>query len=191
MRLKDQKNSYGWVSIATHWLVATIIFTLWFIGDSISFFDSRAERGQQRLLHISLAVCAYGFLWFRIGWRFFSKHPRLDGQGRLDHWIANTAHYLMLAAVALMLISGPLIVWSRGTPIHVFDWFSIASPIGSNLPLNEFCEKVHSISANTLLVIVLLHISGAFKHLMFSDNEIFLRMLVPKKQSIKKDTSKD
>ena len=45
-----------------HWLVATLIFTLWFTGDSISFFETRTERGNQRLLHMSIAVCAYGFI---------------------------------------------------------------------------------------------------------------------------------
>ena len=181
MQLKDQKNSYGWVSIAMHWLVATLIFTLWFTGDSISFFETRTERGNQRLLHMSIAVCAYGFIWFRIGWRLFSKHPSLDGQSRLDHWIANTAHYLMLVAIALMLISGPLMIWSRGNPIPVFDWFSIPSPMGTNSALSDFAEEIHAFSANTLLIVILLHISGAFKHLMFSDNEVFLRILVPKK----------
>ena len=95
----------------------------------------------------------------------------------------------MLLAVVLMLISGPLIVWSGGNSIHVFDWFSIGSPIGSNSVLNEFLEKVHAVSANTLLVVVLLHVSGAFMHMMFSDNEIFLRMLAPKKHASNKSDS--
>ena len=40
-RFADTSISYGWVSIVLHWLTATVVIALWFLGQSI---DS-AEAG--------------------------------------------------------------------------------------------------------------------------------------------------
>lgn len=187
MSLRDTPNSYGWISIIFHWIVAITVITLWFIGDSISTFDDSEKRNAYRNLHISIGACAYLFLWFRIGWRLRSGHPKLDDQGRLDHFFANMAHYILLTAIAAMLLTGPLLVWSTGASISVFDWFSIPSPTGFSITLYQFVYRVHSISAIIILCVSLAHMAGAFKHLMFDDDEIFLRMLVPLRKSTKDD----
>lgn len=186
MQFKDETNSYGWVSIAFHWVVAGFIFTLWFLGDSIAFFETAEQKASFRRLHISIAVVGYLFLWARIIWRLKSGHPRLDGQSNLDHWVANTAHYVMLVGITFMLISGPLLVWSVGGAIDVFDWFSIPSPMGLNVGLYQWAYRIHDWSANAIMLVVVLHMSGAFKHLMFNDDEIFLRMFVPLKKKFDK-----
>lgn len=189
MQLRDTPNSYGWISIVFHWIVAITVITLWFIGDSISALDSSGQRNVYRELHVSLAACAYLFLWFRIGWRLRSGHPKLDGQGPIDHIVANLAHYILLTAIALMLLTGPLLVWSSGASIDVFDWFSIPSPIGFSIGLYQFSHRVHSISGLVILFVALAHMAGAFKHLMFNDDEIFLRMLMPLRRSGKRDNN--
>lgn len=84
-----------------------------------------------------------------------------------------------------MLITGPMLVWSGGGVIQVFDWFSIPSPMGVNIWLYQWAHRIHSICANTIMLVVLVHMSGAFKHLMFNDDEIFLRMLMPLKKKAK------
>lgn len=178
----DRSNSYGWISIVMHWVSAAIILSLWFIGDSINAADTSGDRFAQTHLHVSIALCAYPLLWFRIGWRLKQGHPRLDGEGPIDRWLAKINHYVLLAAVALMLLSGPMTVWASGRELAIFDWFRLSSPFGSNSDLHALSLLIHRTSATIIIFATLAHFLGAMKHMMFDDDDVFIRMLAPKKK---------
>ncbi len=63
--------------------------------------------------------------------------------------------------------------------IPVFDWFSIPGPLPESVALEEIAHAIHVASANALLWLTLLHVGGAFKHLMFHADDVFARMLWP------------
>ncbi|HIG60163.1 MAG TPA: cytochrome b [Gammaproteobacteria bacterium] len=180
MQFKDSPSSYGWVSIMLHWLTTGIVLTLWFIADSASILDTQQEQRQQISLHISIAASAYVFLWLRIGWRIKSRHPRLDNQSDLDHKVAKLAHSVLLLAIAVLLLTGPLVVWSDGYEIGVFGWIGIPGPFDRHPVLHEICASVHGYSGLTVIVVTLVHAAGALKHLMFNDDDVFLRIFTPK-----------
>jgi len=182
LSLQDQPNSYGWISITLHWVAVAIIVALWFIGDSTGAADGEQERVTLFRLHMSIAMLAFPLLLLRIVWRLRSGHPWIDGQSAVDHRLANTAHYVLLFAVVVMLISGPLAVWSAGQEIMVFDWFGIPGPFAGNPVLQTIVPSAHAISAKVILIVATVHMCGAFIHLMFKDDDVFLRMLVPKKK---------
>jgi cytochrome b561 len=176
--LYDSDSVYGWISILLHWVTAIVIIVLWFIGKSIMIAPIE-DADTQRQLHVSIAASAWLFILIRIVWRFRSSHPHIKGQALLIHRIAKSVHYTMLIAVALMLASGPVMVWSGGNPIAFFSWFSIASPIGESETIREFAWFIHSNSALLLLCLVLLHVGGALKHLMFHTDDTIVRMIWP------------
>ncbi len=135
MRTRDTRTGYGWISIALHWLTAILILTIWFIGSSIQS-DLAAGSSSTLRLHTSIAISAYVLLWVRVVWRFKQGHPdAMPEQRGVFYEIGKYTHYAILTAVAAMLISGPLMVWSRGEPIYVFDWFTIPGPFGANMDL--------------------------------------------------------
>ena len=114
MRTRDTRTGYGWISIALHWLTAIVILSLWFIGSSIQADVANGSQSTLQL-HTSIAISAYVLIWARIVWRFMQGHPGpLTEQAGVFHTIGKYAHYIILIAVAIMLISGPLMVWSRG-----------------------------------------------------------------------------
>lgn len=178
-RLGDTRNGYGWVSIALHWVTAVVIVALLFIGSSIS----GAEPEQRRdvvLLHTSIAVCAYAVLWWRIVWRFVKGHPGpLAKQPRAFFVIGKYVHFAMLAAVGIMLLSGPLIVWSQGAAIGVFGWFEIPSPLPPSPRLLGFAHALHGNAAIVIAVGLVLHLGGVYKHAAFDQDGTFGKMLVP------------
>ena len=177
-RFADTSISYGWVSIVLHWLTATVVIALWFLGQSI---DS-AEAGNvatRRTLHVSVAASAWLVVLLRILWRFRAGHPKVRGLTERTHRIAMWTHYLMLFLLALMLLSGPLAVWATGQAIVIFETLVIPSPITVSDELQEFARTVHSISARGLFLLVLIHIGAALKHLMFHTDDSIVRMLWP------------
>jgi len=176
--LHDSDSVYGWISILLHWVTAIVIIVLWFAGKSIAS-ASTDDSAAQRALHVSLAASAWLILLLRIIWRFRVGHPRVRGISSLMHRIAKSAHYVMLIVVLLMLVSGPFLVWSSGHPVGIFGWISIPGPIGESESLREIAWIVHSSSALLLFLLVLLHIGGALKHLMFHSDDIIARMIWP------------
>ncbi len=161
-RAFDQPDSFGWLSIALHWLSATVIIAMWVIGKNISV-QPDGTPDFYRELHITLGLGAWILLAGRIVWRIRVPHPRSAGLGDRTHRFARGVHYVMLAVLTLLIASGPVVAWA-GYP--------------STLGAAGF--TVHRYAGNAMLALVVLHILGALKHLMFHHDDSIVRMLWPK-----------
>ncbi len=178
MRLRDPKNGYSWLSIALHWITAIVILTLWFIGSSI---NADRENGSLATLHLhtSIAISAYVLLWGRIIWRFWLKHPGpIPSQAGVFYQIGKYTHYVIIAAVAAMLLSGPTMVWSRGDEIHVWDWFTIPGPFSASMATFTIAHAIHVWCSRVVIIGTLLHIGGVYKHAAFNQDGTFSKMLI-------------
>lgn len=178
MPLKDTATGYGWISIALHWLTAVVIVVLLFLGSSIGSLEGD-ERREMLNLHTSIAITSYAVLLVRMIWRFWAGHPGpLERQRGFFFRLGKWTHIAMLVALGLMLVSGPLIAWSLGNAIVVFDWFVVPSPIEPSMGLNAFAHRVHYTGALVLLVGIVLHLGGVYKHAAFNRDGTFTKMLV-------------
>jgi cytochrome b561 len=129
-RRMDTRSGYGWISITLHWLTAIIVITMFAIG---TMSQSADESDYLSLVHLhtSIGISAYLLLWGRIVWRTIVGHPGpLPKQGVIFFSIGKYFHFLLLIAVAVMLLSGPLMVWSGGDSIYVFG-LTIARPLSA------------------------------------------------------------
>jgi len=180
--LTDTHAVYGWISILLHWITAIFLIALWLLGKSILNSDA-AEIDAKRALHVSFAASIWLIVAFRIAWRFRSGHPQVRGLTVRTHNIAKTAHYIMLVLLIVMLVSGPVMVWAGGYPVVIFDTLSIPGPIGASDVLRESAWSVHSGAALGLLILVVVHIGAALKHLMFHSDDTIVRMLWPGKNT--------
>jgi len=177
--MKDTARGYGWVSILLHWITAIVIVVMLYVGNSIGGLEGDARRSML-VLHTSIALSAYAVLWLRIVWRLVYGHPGpLPKQGRLFFALGKWVHMSMLAALALMLVSGPFLVWTMGEPIQVFDWFAIPSPLAADMALNAFMHSVHRSAAIVLFVGILLHIGGVYKHTAFNQDGTLTKIVIP------------
>jgi cytochrome b561 len=177
MRAQDTPNGYGIVSIALHWLTAIVVIVIWFIGSSIR----AGEDPESTLrLHTSIALIAYLLLWARIVWRFVKGHPGpMPMQAGVFYALGKYTHYIMLVAIAAMLVSGPVIVWSLEDSLRVFDWFALPSPLALNMPLHDAMYGVHKWGSRIIIVGTILHLGGVYKHAAFNQDGTFGKMLVP------------
>ncbi len=160
----DQPDSFGWISILTHWLTTVLVIALWFVGRSITEQGSLEAIDARRNLHITIALSSWLLLLFRIVWRLRTHHPRATGQSLFIHRFARTVHYIMLAVLSLMMISGPIMAWVDSKTI------------------TDTAYVLHSNSANVLFGLVLLHLGGTLKHIIFHEDDTIVRMLWPKKR---------
>lgn len=164
MNLHDTPARYGAVSVINHWLGAALIVTLLAIG---LYFEDM-PRGEEKLywlrLHISIGALALLPLAFRVFWRARSESPLPLPQPPAQQRLARILHIALLAAIAALLFSGPLAVWTGGRPINVFGWFAIASPLGEMPALHKALEIAHGLAAKVVLISLAVHVLAALKH---------------------------
>jgi cytochrome b561 len=179
MAIRDTATGYGWASILLHWVTAVIIVAMLYVGSTIGSAAGEA-RQNTLVLHTSIAITSYAVLWLRILWRFVYGHPGpLAKQGRFFFLVGKWVHVGMLVALAVMLISGPFLVWTMGEPIQVFDWFAIPSPLEASFELNMAIHILHRWAAILLFAAILLHIGGVYKHTAFNQDGTLTKIIIP------------
>lgn len=174
MHGQDHDGGYGWVSIALHWLTAAAILVLLFAGDSIGVVGADARN-----IHTTVATCAWVILAARIAWRLQQGHPpRAPEQHQISFYLGMCVHYILLAAIALMLLSGPLAGWASGGGIEIF---SLHIP-GAETAIPELyaaARMLHIAGAVTLAVGTLLHVAGVLKHMFVDRDRTLDRIMAP------------
>jgi cytochrome b561 len=177
VRWRDTRSGYGWVSIALHWLTAILVLTMWTLG-TLSQTDVQADAAWYAHLHMSIGVSAFLLLWGRILWRFALGHPAPHpGQSARLFPVAKALHYLFLIAMGVMLLSGPLMVWSGGDAIELFA-FAIPSPFAPWRGLHDLLRRVHGVTSSVIIVGVLLHILAALKHIVINRDGTFDKIMI-------------
>ena len=177
MRLKDTTSGYGWVSIAFHWLAAAIVLTLWTIG-IMSQVASEDDAPALVHLHTTIGMTAYALLWGRVIWRFMIGHPGPHPrQSAFLFPVAKYFHFLLLIAIGVMLLSGPLMVWSAGEAIDVFA-FAIPSPVKELPGVHDVLRRVHGLTASFILAGIFLHVLAVLKHVIVNRDGTFDKIMI-------------
>jgi cytochrome b561 len=176
MRWKDTRSGYGLISIAAHWLAAVIIIAMLLTGNSIA--DSRDASAMQ--VHTGIAMATYVLLVFRVYWRLRHSHPdALPLQSPRLVALAKVVHYVMIAAIALMLVSGPLMAWLGDLPISFFGLFELLLPEGQNSSGFTLFHRLHEVGAGLLLALIVGHIGAALIHMIFFKDRTLDKILIP------------
>lgn len=183
MRLKDTATGYGWISILLHWITAVLIVYLLYLGSTIGSLagEFRAAAVDR---HTSFAIASFLLLLVRVVWRLVYRHPGPTAEQR--GWAFTTGkwtHYAIVVAILLMLITGPLMQFSYGRDIQVFDWFAIPTPFDASFGLADFLHSIHKASAIFIFIAVLLHIGGVYKHTAFKQDGTLAKIIFPGRQS--------
>jgi cytochrome b561 len=177
VRTADTSNGYGWISIALHWLAAVIVLTMFVIGTMSQSADD-AEYLRLVHLHITIGIAAYPLLWGRIIWRFAVGHPgRLPKQSAFFFSIGKYFHFVLLVAIAVMLLTGPLMVWTAGERIHVFA-LAIPGPFAKHEAVQHALRAVHGYTAWFILAAMILHVLAVFKHTVLDRDGTFDKIMI-------------
>lgn len=177
MSLSDSPAGYGAVSRINHWLGALLVIVL--LGVGLYFHEM--PRGDERMywlhLHTAIGVLALLPLALRIGWRAVGPSPQPLLQAPVLQLATRAVHGLLLLALAVLLVTGPFIVWSAGAPIDVFGWFELPSLTGKMPALHEALEGVHAVVSRVLLVLIGVHVLATLKHAFIDRDATLQRML--------------
>lgn len=178
MSLTNTRAAYGWIAIALHWISAVGVTALYFLGERMEDAADRAEKIAARDLHVSVAMLLIVFLAARLFWSASQPSPRPIEQNRVLRIAAHAVQGLFLLMIAVLIVTGPLAVWSTGQPLQVFDLLAIPSPFAARVDwLHEACEEVHGAATKLFWPLIGLHVAGAVKHLVYDRDRTLQRML--------------
>ena len=183
-------TSYSLVRRLNHWLGALAILILLAIG----LYFKEMPQGEERLhwlrLHVAFGTLSLLFLGFRVFWSLHEPGPAPIPQPPLLDRARRLIQALLLSAVSVLLLTGPLVVWTAGRPLEVFDWFSLASPLEPMRQLHLGLEAVHGFAGKVVLMTLLLHIAGAAR-LFITDRQCLIRRIIAPARSPVDDRSRD
>jgi cytochrome b561 len=176
MTIRDTPTTYGAVSRLNHWIGALFVLLLLGIGLYFDDMPRGAEKTFWRSLHIAIGTIALPFLLFRVWWRMRSTSPLDVPQPPALRRLSHAVHVLLLIAIVVMLVSGPLIQWSGGRPFGVFDLLAIPSPLPKSELWHDRLEVLHGWTAWVIIALTGLHLLGVIKHQFIDRDKLLSRM---------------
>lgn len=172
------RNSYGVISRFNHWIIALAMIGMLGFGLFLEYGDvPRQNKGWLIGIHKAIGVLVLIYGTWRVCWRLFRGFPAaIPGMPGWQERASKLAHWLLMAGIIIMPLSG--VLWSifGGRTIRVFDWFSI--PAQSKIEwLSGLGGTVHEYVGIGLTIIVLGHIAAALKHHFIDRDATLVRMV--------------
>ena len=173
--LKNTRESFGWVSISLHWIMAIALIAMYFLGDymvGLEYYDSWYHRAPE--IHKEIGVLLGFVMILRLLWNSLQSKPIPLGEGnpRLK-LMAKLAHSALYALVFLLVISGYLISTAKGQGIDVFGWFEVPALLPDDKDRGELAGDIHEITGVVFMLLIALHaIAALLHHFVFKDRTL-------------------
>ncbi|MCB1637489.1 MAG: cytochrome b, partial [Thiothrix sp.] len=146
MQTFNTNQTWGWVSILLHWVMAVLLIGLYFVGDymvGLSYYDSNYHT--LPALHKALGILVGFMLLFRLVWLLVQPQPgHPPTAGPLMNNLATLGHITLYGLMFIMIISGYLISTAKGKGIDIFGLFEFPALLGSDTGRGELAGKIHA-----------------------------------------------
>lgn len=178
---RDSEQSYGWVAILLHWVVALGVIGLfalgvWMVG--LTYYDPWYNRAPD--WHRSVGMLLLGVLLLRFAWRLWLPRPAPEPEHKpWERVLGRAAHGLLNLLTLVVIVAGFLISSADGRPVAVFDWFSVPAPFDGFEQQESVAGDWHRWLAYVLIGLAALHALAALKHHFVDCDRTLRRMLWP------------
>ena len=178
MKILNNKDSYGLISIIFHWSMALIIIITFILG--LNLKHNYQYYYEVLMIHNSLGITILLLAIFRTAWKFINIKPSPLPNKKILMKLATATHIIFYLLFFILPITGYLLTNLQG---DVVSFYGIHLPeiLLSNSDLKYYTHLTHDWLGNILLLIFSLHIIGAlYHHYIIKDNTLrritFLKM---------------
>lgn len=167
---------YHTVSKILHWMTALIILGLLSLGFYMVGLDFSEDKLKLYALHKSFGLLVLLLVFVRVVWHVIKRKPRsLPTHKVWEKALSHAAHMFLYFAMFALPLSGW--VMSSAGDFNV-QFFGIEMPdlVAKNEEIFKNAGKAHEILALILVVVIGLHMAGAFKHHFIDRDATLSRM---------------
>ena len=157
--------------------MAILIVLLWSVGLVMDDLD----KGPFRLMvfngHKWLGVTVFWLIFYRAFLRIKKQVPPFSDSNTL--W-QTTATKIVHGSFYLLMILIPISGWImnsyKGHPLTYFGWFDIPNPFTPDKEVGHLWKEIHEFLANSLMVLVGIHVLAVLKHHLWDKQDVLRRM---------------
>lgn len=179
----DTKEKFSHLTVSLHWLVGVTIIALLAVG----IYMEENEADALYLIHKSIGVLIFIAVLWRVIWRVRNGWPKPAGNyKKVERVLSKITHWILIIGTVLMPVSGMLMSGAGGHGFGIFGLELVAmnpDPLNPEemIPLNQSLAELghilHGAGGNLMILAILLHILGAFKHHLVDKDGTLRRML--------------
>ena len=177
---RNTSQSFGWIHIVLHWLMAVVVVGLFALGlymVDLDYFDPWYHRAPA--VHKSIAILLALVFIGRVIWRQYNPTPNNLARFPWQRRAASSVHFLLYCLLLLTFCSGYFMSTAANQSVSVFGWFSIPA-LGVTIPNQaDIAGKFHYYTAWTLITLATGHGLLALKHHFLDRDNTLKRMLKP------------
>ena len=183
----QENKRYTSVAISLHWLIAFFLIGLLAMGKYMTHLDETDPlRFTLTQWHKSFGITVFFLAVVRVLWRFTHRPPALPvNTPHFQSAASHATHLLMYLLMVVIPVSGWVFV--SVSPLNletvlygVVPWphISFLSSIPEKEALSVQAGQLHMWLANTLLLLILLHVCAALFHQLVQRDRLLSRMWV-------------
>ncbi len=179
MALRNSSTQFGLITKFLHWLIAIhmigLIIVGWWMID-LGYYSTWYYWAP--LLHK-----AFGIIVFLLGvalliWRSITPHPKaLEGHASHEKIASKIAHWILLASVITIPISGYIFTTSKGDGVDIFLVMTLPALFTVSDTVRDIAIDFHIYASYGLLAVIAAHAGGALKHHYVDRDETLKRMI--------------
>jgi cytochrome b561 len=171
------QKKYSSFAVLLHWVMALLIFSAWSIAIAIDDMPLSPTRITGLSWHKWLGATIFFLVLVRLMWR--STHPAPPLTIKMPAWQEKAMHLTHWGLYALMLIV-PVVGWlmssAKGYTVNYFGLFELPDLVEKDKALGHLLKEIHEVLANSLMLLVGLHIAAALKHQWVDRDGLLSRM---------------
>ena len=172
-----EKKPYSSFQVAMHWLVALLVFSMLGMGFFLEDLPSNII-GTGYMMHKSTGLLILGLMVVRFISIQTRGRPGLPEHMSLPEIIlVRTIQYGFYVLLIAMPLSGWIMSSAANHPPSFYGLITLPFPgISPDTALTEYMGEWHERIAWTLIVFIVLHVSGTIKHYFWDKDGIWERM---------------
>ncbi len=174
-------TGYGTTARILHWI--TVLLVLSTIPVATIMVQEGLDRPTQDILfiyHKNVGVILFLLIALRIGWRLLNPPPPLPHSvPPLQQRVARLTHIALYGMVLFMTVTGYIRVTTGGFPIEMLDLLGVPPLFPTMESVETIAKTLHFYGRYVLIVLILLHVSGALYHGVIRRDGVFRRMWPP------------
>lgn len=159
------ERRYSGTAIVNHWVAAVLVIVMMVLGLLAYFAPGDEVEDFVMSVHIALGFFVFLFIAWRVSFRLYEGFPPNVDATPAERRVSWLVHRALLLVIAVLVLTGPLYLFTEGEGINVFGWFTVTIPLESLEAMHEPMEWIHvNLGLYALPVLLGLHFLGALRH---------------------------